>query len=243
MKRILVALLVIFCSLPCVSQTQKPIYVDGVNVYTKPKIYADSFDGFVNMRSLPSSKGNIVGKFRNGQVPGYAIKQEGNWIKIYYKGLTGYVYKKYTTSKPTIEVTVDVEGSWIEGLWGNNGYTVYMFFDNGTYEYRTDKWDTLIGTYRLAGNSIVLTPYRYEGRDHREEIGDGDHVVLYSDQLAGYWDPEALVIDVKNQTIGGMERSEFTDPPTPDDEYWDGCMVTREEFFGEKASVKAALGK
>ena len=140
-------MLVIFCSLPCVSQTQKPIYVDGVNVYTKPKIYADSFDGFVNMRSLPSSKGNIVGKFRNGQVPGYAIKQEGNWIKIYYKGLTGYVYKKYTTSKPTIEVTVDVEGSWIEGLWGNNGYTVYMFFDNGTYEYRTDKWDTLIGTY------------------------------------------------------------------------------------------------
>ena len=241
MKKLLVAFLVICCSLPCLSQTQKSINADDVNIYTRPKIYADSFEGFLNIRSLPSPNGEILGQFRNGREPGYVIEKKGKWIKIYYNGMTGYVCKKYTTSRPTIEVTVDIDGSWLEGLWGNTAYTVYLFFDNGTYEYRSDKYDVEIGTYRLAGDTILLIPYMYEGRYHRPNIGDGDHVVLNRNQLAGFCFPEKFVIDVKNQTIDGMERSEFVAPPTPDVEYWDGCMVTREEFFEEKEFVKSAL--
>lgn len=242
MKKLLVALLVIFCSLPCLSQTQEPIYVDGVNVYTRPKIYSNCFDGYLNIRSTPSSKGNIIGKFRNGRVPGYAIKQEGNWVKIYYKGVTGYVYKKETSSKPTVEVTVDVDGSWLQGIWqdAENKYFYLLLFDNGTYEY----WDIMnreFGTYRLAGKSVVLTPImsRTLVRTYNGEGGTYSGMIEVDEPIEDpsqsfFIDPESqsLIIDVYNRKIGGMQRKGFGD-----------IGWTREEFFKEKKSTKSILKK
>lgn len=229
MKKLFLFWLVIFCSLPCLSQT----YVDGVDVYSRPKIYSDSFDGYLNIRSTPSAKGNIVGTFRNGQVPGYTIKQEGNWIKIYYEGVTGYVYKKHTSSEPTIEVTVNVDGSWLQGLWEDEDCGVYMLFDNGTYAWDTGYDETIMGTYRLAGNSVVLTPVMYKqlirapyGGEYVEDVG-------YMEDS----DSESFVIDVSSHEIGGMKRKEFD--PTGEG----GSDVTREQFFKVKASVKSALQK
>lgn len=237
MKKLLVALLVVFCALPCLAQTREPVYVDGVNVYSKPKIYANSFDGFLNIRTAPSTNGKIVGEFRNGEIPGYVIKQEGNWAKIYYQDVTGYVYMKNTTSTPTVAVTLDIDGEWMTGIWGYDDYEeVYMFFDNGTYLWRTGEFgEILIGTYRLAGNSVVLTPFVYKelirvpipGGGYTEDVGFVDES-----------EPTTFVIDTEEGTIEGMNRMEFA---SPGDDY--GNYLTYEQFLKEKASVKAALNR
>jgi hypothetical protein len=233
MKKLLIAFLVIFCSIPCLSQTQEPVYVDGVNVYSKPKIYSNSYDGYLNMRSAPSSSGNIVGMFRNGETPGYVIKQEGNWIKVYYKGDVGYVYKKYTCSTPTVAVTSEVDASWLEGIWSRNGYDALMFFDNGTYKLSTMEDGIEIGTYRLAANAVVVTPVKYWGYDD---------VVYYEEEL----EPRSYVIDFEECTVGVMEYVDYLDPAEKAEnecEYTTCCDLTRGEFLKEKESVKAALKK
>ena len=156
MKKLLVALLVVFCGLPCLAQTREPVYVDGVNVYSKPKIYANSFDGFLNMRSAPSTSAKIVGAFRNGEIPGYVIKQEGNWAKIYYQGVTGYVYKKNTTSTPTVAVTIDVDGEWLQGVWVHmEGFESYAFFNNGTGILISPLYITGVSTTKLPASLYV----------------------------------------------------------------------------------------
>ena len=240
MKKLLVALLVVFCGLPCLAQTLKPVYVDGVNVYTKSKIYANSFDGYLNMRTAPSTSAKIVGAFRNGEMPGYVIKQEGNWVKIYYQGVIGYVYKKNTSSSPTVAVTVDVDTDWLQGVWIDEemGYDVYMFFGNGTYELRTVGYDIEMGTYRFAGKSVVLTPFVYKGRTW-EETGETVHVTVYEDKIAEYCEPRSFDIDLENDVLGYYTRGEFVRPTEAED----GTCVTYEEFNEEKAAVKALLGK
>ena len=237
MKKLLVALLVVFCGLPCLAQTREPVYVDGVNVYSKPKIYANSFDGFLNMRSAPSTSAKIVGAFRNGEIPGYVIKQEGNWAKIYYQGVTGYVYKKNTTSTPTVAVTIDVDGEWLQGVWVHmEGFESYAFFNNGTYQWANeDRTEFEIGTYRLAGNLVVLTPVMYKGLIRIPVPGGG-----YTEDI-GFVDdcePTTFVIDIEEGTIDYMSRLGFV---SPGDEY--ACYMTYEQFLEEKAAVKALLGK
>ena len=47
-----------------------------------------------NVRAKASSKSKLLGTAKNGEK--FTVKgQSGNWIKIDYKGKTGYVYKKY----------------------------------------------------------------------------------------------------------------------------------------------------
>ena len=238
MKKLLVALLVVFCGLPCLAQTREPVYVDGVNVYSKPKIYANSFDGFLNMRSAPSTSGNIVGVFRNGEVPGYVIKQEGNWAKIYYQGVTGYVYKKNTSSSPTVAVTVDVDAEWLQGIWvcEEEDWEAFLLFDNGTYEYRTQHDYFEYGTYRLGGNSIILTPSMNMQLVRIPIPGGG-----FTEDREYIEDPESLsfVIDTNSGKIGEMKRKEFVGP----EDAYGHCNLTREQFFKAKESVKVLLKK
>ena len=246
MKKLLVALLVIFCSVPGLSQTRKPVYVDGVNVYSKPKIYADSFDGYLNIRSAPSTSSEIIGAFCNGQVPGYVIKQEGNWAKIYYRGDVGYVYKKNTSSRPTVAVTSEADVSWLEGIWSDNRCDACLLFDNGTYMieimHMEEGNEVEIGTYRLAGNSVILSPFMYEYKveSHNSEYGYVSAFVYEEDLY-----PKSLEIDYENETIGDLEFVEYLDPELrlidECDEYFACSDLTREEFLKKKEFVKEAL--
>ena len=134
-------------------------------------------------------------------------------------------------------VAVDVDGEWLQGIWDAGGECEggeYLLFDNGTYEHRIDyiMMNSELGTYRLAGNSVVLTPVISKGLMRTYD----EHTVTYSGmiEVSDYIEnpePQSFVINVNNRTIGDMKRKGF------------GETITREEFFEAKASVKSALKK
>ena len=138
-----------------------------------------------------------------------------------------------TGSTPTIEVAVDIDGSWLQGIWVEEYGDVYMFFDNGTYKSIIRGQDVEIGTYKLAADSVVLTPYKYDGRIW-DDLGCTHYVVLCGEELARYRDTKSYGIN-----IGDMSRC---DNFHYEDE---GCnlYITREDFFKAKESVKVLLKK
>ena len=140
-----------------------------------------------------------------------------------------------TGSTPTINVAVDIEGSWLQGIWTNeeDEYEAYLLFDNGTYEYRTEDNYFEYGTYRLDGNTIILTPSMYK---QLVRVPGG-----YTDDSGYLEDPESLsfVIDTDSSTIGEMKRKEFVDPA----DAYGHCNLSREQFFKAKESVKVLLKK
>ena len=186
--------------------------------------HAGSDDGFVSIRATASSKGEVVGKFKNGPRPAYVLGQQEQWLEIYYDGVRGFVYEKYTTLEPTVEVTVNVDGDWLEGIYGFNGYIAYLIFDNGTYTYEQQYGTICMGKYRLEGNEIVLTPVLHLMPDLPCEV-------------------ERHPINVAEKTLGGMGRSAFG-VIDPNDEEGDmgEFMITSETFYATKKLVKSRLG-
>ena len=200
------------------------LIVDGVYLSQCMKIYSKSYDGFLNIRESTTTKSRQIGQFRNGPEPAYVLKREGKWLKIYYRGMKGYVHESLISYEPTIAVTVNVDADWLEGIWGNNGYTAYLIFNNGTYAYEQQYGTICVGTYMLEGNEIVLTPV----------------VHLQSDYHAGR---ERLAIDVSRRTLGGMSRNGFCSEADLDGEYWDNCMITKDSFKSRKKHYKTLLPK
>jgi hypothetical protein len=97
-------------------------------------VYADSYDGYLNIRATPSSKGTIVGKFRNGPQGAIKLGVSGNWMEIDYNGVVGFVLKKSVVTYPTKAVTVDVDEKWLAGPWyPSHRNFAYVIFSNGTY--------------------------------------------------------------------------------------------------------------
>ena len=139
-----------------------------------------------------------------------------------------------TGSTQTIEVAVDIDGSWLQGIWTDEEESeAYLLFDNGTYEYRTEDDYFEYGTYRLDGNSIILTPSRYK---QLVRVPGG-----YTDDSGYLEEPESLsfVIDTDSSKIGEMKRKEFVNPT----DAYGHCNLTREQFFKAKESVKVLLKK
>lgn len=58
-------------------------------------IYANSYDGFVNIRQTPSANSAILGELVNGGAPATLISNEGKWYKVNYNGIVGYVKSEY----------------------------------------------------------------------------------------------------------------------------------------------------
>ena len=66
------------------------------NVFTV--VYADSYDGFVNIRSQPSNEGRVLTQLYeadHGLGDGVLLGQEGNWLKIRVGEIVGWAYGKY----------------------------------------------------------------------------------------------------------------------------------------------------
>ena len=121
-------------------------------------VYANAYDGFVNMREIPTSKGAIIEKFKNGSKGAILLEEDEEWAKIDYQGTIGYVYKKYLTYTPTKEVTVNIDGNWLRGVWkeSNKNYA-YLIFNNGTYAIQSLSETLAYGTYMLEGEEIVFS--------------------------------------------------------------------------------------
>ena len=103
-----------------------------------------------------------------------------------------------------------------------------MLFDNGTYEFVDDMgMNFTLGTFRIVGNSIVMTPVMYKSLIRKPYGGGFVEEIDYEDEP----ESSSYDIDVQRYTIEGMMRKEFD------------SFMTREEFFKLKASVKTVLKK
>ena len=62
-------------------------------------VNADAYDGFVNIRQTPSSKGKVIGRMNNylshGIYEGVKLGQQGGWTKVKSGGVVGWCYSKY----------------------------------------------------------------------------------------------------------------------------------------------------
>lgn len=61
---------------------------------TYQAVEANSYDGYVSIRQEKSSQSEEVGRLENGYEASY-LGTEGDWYKIEYNGVTGFVYNKY----------------------------------------------------------------------------------------------------------------------------------------------------
>ncbi|MBQ9504686.1 MAG: SH3 domain-containing protein, partial [Lachnospiraceae bacterium] len=80
---------------------------EGEDAELVKKIIAEC-DGFVNVRSLPSDEGEVVGKLYNHSA-GEWLDKEGDWYKISSGNVTGYVKGEYVvTGQAAVELAARV---------------------------------------------------------------------------------------------------------------------------------------
>lgn len=120
-------------------------------------VYCNSYDGYLSIRDTPSSKGEKIGKFRNGPEGAIKLGETGNWVEIDCNGVVGYVSNKYVVTYPTKAVTVDIDEKWLAGPWypSHRSYA-YMIFNNGTYTVQYEYGTLAYGTYHLEGDEIIF---------------------------------------------------------------------------------------
>lgn len=140
------------------------------------KMYSIAYDGYTNVRQSASAKSNILGKLRNGKEYVVVVGEEGNWIKVEYNGQVGYVHKDHVGKTPAEPVTVDVDASWIDGCWVDEGkryeggHLYFLTYSNGRFaeyhEYESEYGLLCYGKWRFEGDEIVLIPvYVTDGGD------------------------------------------------------------------------------
>ena len=156
-------------------------------------VYADSYDGFLNIRATPSSKGTIIGKFRNGPQGAVKLGVSGNWMEIEYDGIVGYVAKSYVSTTPTKEVTVDIDTKWLMGPWyPSHKEYAYLLFNNGTYTVQYEYGALAYGTYRLEGNEIIFNATVV--MSGRYDIGSYErHRIIVSPKRIGHLTKRSLI--------------------------------------------------
>ena len=145
------------------------------NVATEGKVYANAYDGYVNIRNSASDKGIILGRFENGPDGAIKLGEENGWIQIDCDGVVGYVYAKYVSSRPTSPVYTTVDGKWLKGQW-TDGSTTYNLAANGTFVVTHPNGDKDNGVWRLEEYDIVLqTNYGSGGSETKKLYIDEDN--------------------------------------------------------------------
>ena len=157
-------------------------------------VYCDSYDGYLSIRATASSKGEVIGRFRNGPRGAIKLGETGDWVEIEYDGLVGYVKKTYVSYSPTKEVTVDVDEKWLIGAWyPSHGEYAYLIFNNGTYTVQYEYGTIAYGTYRLEGDEIIFNATMLRS-NHSYDIGSYErHRVTVSPKRMGPLTKRSLV--------------------------------------------------
>ena len=122
-----------------------------------PRVYSNCYDGYLNVRSAPSSKSTIVGTLRNGPEGAELLGVEGSWSKVRVNGVVGYVFSNYLQSKPTDPVHISasaVVGVWVMTTWSAGAS--YTIQSNGKFTFENTSGTTRSGTWYLSYDKIVL---------------------------------------------------------------------------------------
>ena len=127
---------------------------------SRPRVYANAFDGFINIRETPEAKAPIIGTFKNGPQGAVLLDSEGEWTKIDCNGIVGYVLSKFVQDTPTEAVDEGITMDWLEGWWKNDECKSILIFDNGGFMdyycmYMEGSY-TSKGSFKLQGSSLVL---------------------------------------------------------------------------------------
>lgn len=70
-------------------------------------VYSKSSDGFLNIRESPSAKAQILGKLITGKDKAILLNIVGEWYKIKFNDVVGYVHSYYTRMESG---TMDIDG-------------------------------------------------------------------------------------------------------------------------------------
>ena len=199
-------------------------------------VYSNAYDGYLNIRQRPTVKSSIIGQLRNGPKGAEFIGAEGNWIKVRYNGVEGYVSGSYVQYTPTVAVDPDISVEWLQGVWLNpvGAYGEYYFiFNNGTYARSHVYGDISYGTYKLEGRSIVFT--------HKYSVPN----VMFS--YESIQPVERYQIDLRSVKVGNMTRYEFYTEQELREALEDGCCedayYTRKHYDERKKIVKSKLDR
>ena len=157
--------------------------VDPYELELENLVYADAYDGFVNIRSSASDRGVVIGKFKNGREGAKILGKERGWLLIDYKGVRGYVYSKYVSSRPTDPVFVAVDGHWMKGTW-----------TDGSTKYILDSY----------GGLTVIHPDGQKGKGNWQ-LAAYD-VILQATFKGGETETKRLPVDMDNNRLGNLRR-------------------------------------
>lgn len=196
-------------------------------------VYSNAYDGYLNIRQRPTVKSTILGQLRNGPRGAEYIGAEGNWIKVRYNGVEGYVSGSYIQYTPTVAVDPDISVEWLQGVWLKpvGGYGEYYFiFDNGTYARTHVYGDLSYGKYMLEGRSIVfMNKYIVPNANYGT-----DHIAV-----------ERCQIDLVGKKVGSMTHYEFYTERELREVLKDGCCedayYTKKHYDERKKIVKSKL--
>lgn len=127
-----------------------------------PMVYANSYDGYLNVRAQPTTRSQVLGTLRNGPEGAVLLGVEGKWSKVRVNGVEGYVSSAYVQSTPTQPVYINA--SAVVGHFGSIdsiiGYEwIYSIESNGKYtfgEYESGECDEESGRWYLSGTSIIF---------------------------------------------------------------------------------------
>ena len=106
-------------------------------------VYANSSDGFVNVRSEPSNSGRIVAELYNmfgGLGDGILLEKGDSWSKVSVNGTVGWCYNKYLGFQTwysghgnnTLVAKKDSTPIYRDDLSGEGRYSVFARVDKGT---------------------------------------------------------------------------------------------------------------
>lgn len=127
------------------------------NIFTV--VYAESDDGFVNVRSQPSNKGRVLTKlnqFYHGLGEGVLCGEKGNWCKVRVGNVTGWAYSKYVgrqtwfTGQGRTRLVANKTNTPIYGedYTGERGLPLFTTVSKGTI---------IADTYEDNGEYYILT--------------------------------------------------------------------------------------
>lgn len=111
------------------------------NIFTV--VYAESDDGFVNVRSQPSNNGRVLTKLNqifHGLGSGVLCGTKGNWSKVRVGNVTGWAYSKYVgkqtwftgEEKTRLVAAKDKTPIYGEDYTGERGLPVFTTVSKGT---------------------------------------------------------------------------------------------------------------
>lgn len=221
------------------AQQETMVVEESKPVDNRPRVYACAYDGFVSIREEGSSRGAIIGSFKNGPEGAVLLEKGVEWTKIDCNGIVGYVNTKYIQDTPTIAYTGTATIDDIAGMYGADGYCLFLYFD-GNYEVGYD-WAFEYGKFIFQNNEVLLMPTSAFDPNSAEPFSpegwlDADDPNFYR-HLSQY----VLPIDLAHHKIGDYEKrpfvteKEIADAKAEYGEYW------QEMIYGDYCSVGTLL--